>query len=132
MLLVIIEGGHLVTQLTLLPELPDSPAQSGIVYLMTDWYKIKWGWSGRRTPTQRSGELRASVIGFIAGTRADEAAYHAHFKRWCVGGEWFSIPDDPVALHDLWLLAVGMGQWQGIKATESLARVIANNLRRAA
>lgn len=125
-----------LTQLTLLPELPPGRPRAGIVYLMTDWYMLKWGWSGRSTPAQRSGELRASPIGFMPGSRADEDAYKRAFSRWCVGGEWFCVPNGPdggTDLHNLWLIAAGLGQWKGVPATESLARVIANNiLRRAA
>ncbi len=107
-------------------------AGPGIVYLMTDWYKLKFGWSSRATPKPRSGELRASPIGFMPGSRTDEEAYLRQFAPWCVGGEWFSVPDDPAALHNLWLIAIGMGHWKGVPATVSLARVVANNLRRAA
>ena len=118
-------------QVTLFP-MPVTNQAPSIVYLMTDWYLLKFGWSGRSTPKPRSGELRASVIGFQPGSRADEKAHLAMVQKWCRGGEWFAVPDDPAVLHWLWLVAHGMGQWKGIPATESLARVIANNLRRAA
>lgn len=119
-------------QLDPTPPLFDLPGQlivTGIVYLMTDWYLLKWGFSSRATPKPRSGELRASVIGFMPGTRADEKAYLASVKRWTEGGEWFRVPDDPQALWSLMNCAKLLGQWQGVPATESLARVIANNLR---
>lgn len=126
-----------MTQISLLPEFDDVPEQAGtgIVYLMTDWYMLKWGWSGRSTPAPRSGELRASPIGFMPGSRADEDAYKRAFSRWCIGGEWHCVPYGPAGaadLHTLWLIVQGMGQWKGVPATESLARVIANNMRRAA
>lgn len=111
---------------------PVAAPDIGIVYLMTDWYMLKWGWSGRSTPKPRSGELRASPIGFMVGSRADEAVYKRQFKRWCIGGEWFTVPASGDDLYLLWLIAANLGQWKGIPATEALARVIANNLRRAA
>jgi hypothetical protein len=111
-------------------DFPDT--SQGILYLMTDGYLLKFGWSSRPTPKPRSGELRAGIIGYQAGTRADEKKYLAMVQKWCRGGEWFSVPDDPAVLHWLWLIAQGMGQWKGVKATEALAYVIANNLRRAA
>ena len=110
-------------------DVPGQAVTTGIVYLMTDWYLLKWGFSARATPKPRSGELRASVIGFKPGTRDDEKSYLASVKRWNAGGEWFHIPDDPQALWSLMNTAKLLGQWQGIPATESLARVIANNLR---
>lgn len=121
-------------QETLFPELPASTSISaaGIVYLMTDGYLLKYGYSGRGTPKPRSGELRATVIGFMPGTRADEKAYLASVKRWSVGGEWFRVPDDPAALAGLMATAKLMGQWKGVRATDVLLRVIAANLRRAA
>ena len=126
-------GVHTVamTQLTLLPELPDSDARTGIVYLMTDGLKLKWGYTGRGI-RQRSGELRAQVVGFMTGTRDDEARFHDIVRRWCVGGEWFSLPDDPAVLYWLQLTVRGLGGWRGIPAEEVLARIVAANLRRAA
>ena len=110
-------------------DVPGQIVAAGIVYLMTDWYLLKWGFSSRATPKPRSGELRASVIGFMPGTRGDEKSHLASVKRWTEGGEWFRVPDDPQALWSLMNTAKLLGQWQGIPATESLARVIANNLR---
>lgn len=120
-------------QSSLFPEL-DSVVSTvvGIVYLMTDGYLLKFGYSARGTPKPRSGELRAIVIGFTPGTRADERAYLASVRRWSVGGEWFRVPDDPEALKSLMNTARLMGQWKGVPATEALLRVIASNLRRAA
>lgn len=122
-----------MTQLTLLPELPDSRAEPrlGVVYLMTDGLKLKWGYTSRGIG-QRSGELRAQVIGFRPGTRADETACRDMVRRWCIGGEWFSLPDDPGAFRWLQLAVRNLGGWRGIPAEEVLARVIAANLRRAA
>lgn len=104
----------------------------GVVYLMTDGHLLKFGWSGRPSPAPRSGELRATVIGFMPGSRADERQRLAQFSRWSVGGEWFRVPDDPLSLWELMILAAQMGQWKGIPAQEALMRVIAANLRRAA
>jgi hypothetical protein len=119
-------------QLTLLPELDDVPGQqTGIVYLMTDMVLVKPGWTGRGL-RQRSGELRAYIVGWQSGTRKDEQAWLDMLKPWCVGGEWHKVPDDPAVLHWLWLIVHGLGQWKGVPATEMFARVIANNLRRAA
>lgn len=122
-----------MTQLTLLPDLPGTPAEprTGIVYLMTDGLKLKWGYTSRGV-RQRSGELRAQVIGFMPGTRKDETAFREMVRRWCIGGEWFSLPDDPAALYWLHLTARSLGGWRGVSATEALTRVIAANLRRAA
>jgi hypothetical protein len=120
-----------MTQLTLMPELDDVPTRTGIVYLMTDGYLLKWGYTGRGI-RQRSGELRAQVVGFMAGTRDDEAAFHETVRRWCVGGEWFSLPDDPAMLYWLQLTVRGLGGWRGVPAEEVLARIITANLRRAA
>lgn len=116
---------------TLFPELPETRTSTGIVYLMTDWMLLKWGYTARGI-RQRSGELRAHVIGFTAGTREDETQMHAMVKRWCIGGEWFSLPDDPAVLYWLQLTVRNLGGWNGCRAEELLARVIANNLRRAA
>lgn len=118
-------------QLTLLPELPDSSAKTGIVYLMTDGLKLKWGYTSRGI-RQRSGELRAQVVGFMTGTREDEDRFHDMVRRWCVGGEWFSLPDDPAVLYWLQLTVRSLGGWRGVPAEEVLARVISANLRRAA
>lgn len=120
-----------MTQLTLLPELPDSLPRTGIVYLMTDGYLLKWGYTSRGI-RQRSGELRAQVIGFMSGTREDEDRYHEMVRRWNVGGEWFSLPDDPAVLYWLQLTVRGLGGWHGIPGEEVLARIISANLRRAA
>lgn len=120
-----------MTQLTLLPDLPGSQIRTGIVYLMTDGLKLKWGYTSRGLH-QRSGELRAHVIGFMAGTRDDEDRFHDMVSHWCIGGEWFSLPDDPAVLHWLQLTVRGLGQWGGIPADEIFARIIAANLRRAA
>src|SRR5258708_2650743 len=124
-----------MTQLTLLPELPDSPDRLGVVYLMTDGYLLKWGYTGRSLPgglRQRSGELRAQIIGFKPGTKADEARHQEYVGRWCVGGEWFRLPDDPAVLYWLQVMVQGMGGWGGRQASELLARVIVANLRHAA
>lgn len=120
-----------LTQLTLLPELPDRPAGTGIVYLMTDWFLLKWGYTGRGL-RQRSGELRAQVVGFMPGTREDEARFHDTMRSWCVGGEWFRVPDTRDGLYWLQLTVRGLGQWGGVPAEEVLAQVVANNIRRAA
>jgi len=125
------QGMITLPQLTLLPELPESPGRAGVVYLMTDGYLLKWGYTARSI-RQRSGELRAQVIGFMTGTREDEARMHAMVRRWCVGGEWFRLPDDPVTLHWLQLMVRNLGGWRGISAEKALAVVIAANLRRAA
>ena len=124
-----------MTQLTLLPELPDSPSHLGVVYLMTDGYLLKWGYTGRSLPgglRQRSGELRAQIIGFKPGTRDDEDRHKEYVSRWCVGGEWFRLPDDPAVLYWLQVIAQGMGGWGCRNASELLARVIVANLRHAA
>jgi hypothetical protein len=118
-------------QLTLLPELPE-PATSGIVYLMTDGYLLKFGWTGDQTPRRRSGELRARIIGYQPGSRADEQVFLTRVRPWSVGGEWFMVPIDPQGLHWLMLVAQGMRGWKGASATEALVEVIAANLRRAA
>jgi hypothetical protein len=118
-------------QLTLLPELPDPPT-SGVVYLMTDGYLLKFGWTGDNTPRRRRGELRARIIGFQPGSRADEDALLRHVRPWSVGGEWFAVPAGPDALYWLMLIAQGMGGWKGISAMRALAEIIAANLRRAA
>jgi hypothetical protein len=117
-------------QETLFPELVAT--STGIVYLMTDGYLLKFGYSSRGTPKPRSGELRATVIGFMPGTRADERAYLDSVKRWSVGGEWFRVPDDPDALAALMTTTRLMGQWKGVRAADAVLRVIAANLRRAA
>jgi hypothetical protein len=116
-------------QLTLLPDLPGLPSgRNGIVYLMTDGLLLKWGYTSRGL-RQRSGELRAQIIGFLCGTREDEARYHELMRPWCIGGEWFSVPDDPAVLDSLWLIVYGLGQWKNIPATRAFAHVIAANLR---
>lgn len=118
-------------QLTLLPDLPETPA-SGIVYLMTDGYMLKFGWTGDSTPRRRRGELRARIIGYQPGSRANEQVYLAHVLPWSVGGEWFTVPTTPGGLHWLMCVAQGMRDWKGMPASLALAEVIAANLRRAA
>jgi hypothetical protein len=87
----------------------------------------------RPLPTTHQRSPHAGAAAHAASTRADEKTYLAEVKKWSLrGSEWFRVPDDPGVLHWLWLVAEEMGQWQGVKATHALARVIANNLRRAA
>lgn len=116
----------------LFPDLPVAETRAGIVYLMTDWYLLKWGWTGEASPKPRSGQLRASIIGFKAGTRNDERAYLDYVKHWSVGGEWFRVPTNGPDLYWLMLAARDLGGWKGVSAQEALMRVIANNLKRAA
>jgi len=110
-------------QLTLL----DTPAihQPGVVYWMTDGYLIKCGYTSRGI-RQRSGELRATVIAFQPGNRKTERAYQDRFKPWCVGGEWFRLPDEPQALSELRIL---LTEWGGHRALAILDSVIVANLR---
>jgi hypothetical protein len=117
-------------QLTLLPELPGAAARAGTVYLMSDGYKLKWGYTSRGI-RQRSGELRALVIGFMSGTRDDERDLHAMVKRWNVGGEWFSMPDDPAVFHRLRRL-VGRLEGGGSDPNLVFDVICTNNFRRVA
>ena len=83
-------------QLTLLPD-PPRASHPGIVYFMTDGYLIKIGYSSRPVK-YRSVEVRATVLAFQPGSRTEERQLHQIFKRWCVGSEWFRVPDEPTAL----------------------------------
>ena len=120
-----------MTQMTLLPEFDDVPEQTGIVYLMTDGLMLKFGYVSRAARLgQRKGELRAQIIGFKAGSHADEARYLDSVKRWAIPGtEWFRVPDEPGDLYWLWLVAKDFGGWKGCPAAEMLLRVVAANLR---
>lgn len=118
-------------QLTLLPDLPDDLIKVGTVYLMSDGLKLKWGYTSRSV-RQRSGELRAQVIGFMSGTREDERDLHALVKRWNVGGEWFSVPYDPGVLHRLQCIVDRLEGLDGHDPRVIFAVIVANNLRRVA
>lgn len=120
------EEHRVVEQLSLLPVELDG-AKPGVVYVMTDGYLLKIGYTTRGI-RQRSGELRARVVCFWPGSRADEKAYHAQFARWNVGGEWFRVPDEPGPLSELRLL---IQEWGSRKGLRLLDEVIAANLRRA-
>jgi|SRR6516162_1789887 hypothetical protein len=114
-------------QLTLLPD-PPRASHPGIVYFMTDGYLIKIGYSSRPVK-YRSVEVRATVLAFQPGSRTEERQLHQIFKRWCVGSEWFRVPDEPTALTELRLL---VQEWGGQHGLTILDRVIAANLRRVA
>lgn len=116
-------------QLTLLP-LPEPPQTArGLVYLMTDGYLIKVGYTGRSSPRQRSGELRAKLLCFWPGSREDEARLKIQLKPWCVGGEWCRLPDTAPVLG---FLRERIEQWGGKAGSQLLDWIIINNLRRAA
>lgn len=116
-------------QLSLLPPHEDPLGATGFVYLMTDGYLIKVGYTGRSDVKQRSGELRAQLMCFWPGTKADEARLKAQLKPWCVGGEWCHLPDNGPMLT---LLRERVGQWGGKAGLQVLDWVIASNLRHAA
>lgn len=115
-----------MTQMTMLP---GGDSRTGFVYLMTDGMLLKVGYTGRSSPRQRSGELRASLVCFWVGTRDDEARLKAQLNPWCVGGEWFRLPDNGPMLS---VLREKIGKWGGQAGLQRLDWVIANNLRRAA
>jgi hypothetical protein len=118
-----------VSQLTLLPPAEDPQTATGFVYLMTDGYLIKVGYTGRRDVKQRSGELRAELLSFWPGTREDERRLKAQLKPWCVGGEWCRLPDTAPMLT---FLRERIRKWGGEAGLQRLDWVIVNNLRRAA
>jgi hypothetical protein len=122
---------NMTVQLMLLPDLADEPSGRGKVYLMTDGRLLKWGYTSRSL-RQRSGELRAQVIGWKPGIRADEAALHRMVSQWGQGGEWFKLPDHPVTLHAFLRVVDDLQPWRGIPVSQVFARVLASNLRRAA
>lgn len=115
-----------MTQMTLVDYAPTATA--GVVYWMTDGYLIKVGFT-TRTVKQRSGELRATVICFGPGSRDDERASQAILRPWCVGGEWFRLPDKADVLS--WLRH-RIYEWGGNSGLQILDQIIAANLRRAA
>lgn len=106
----------------------DGQQQIGLVYLMTDGYLLKFGYTSRKIG-QRSGELRARVVAFTPGTRADERRHHAQFKSWNVGGEWFRLPDNSLMLGFLRRM---VAEWAGEPGLRAFDDVVAANLRRAA
>ncbi len=116
-----------MSQLSFLPSADDR--RPGFVYLMTDGYLIKAGYTGRRDARQRSGELRARLICSWKGTRDDEARLKGQLQPWCVGGEWFRLPDNSPMLS---LLRRKIEAGGGDTALLVFDWVIANNLRRAA
>ena len=116
-----------MTQLAMLPT--DDQPRAGFVYLMTDGYLLKAGFTGRRDARQRSGELRARLICSWPGTRQDETRLKAQLQPWCVGGEWFRLPDNSPMLSLLRQKITAAGGDTGLLVFDW---VIVNNLRRAA
>jgi hypothetical protein len=118
-------------QLTLLPELPEEPPKGGgICYLMTDGLKLKFGFT-TRSIRQRRGELRATIVGYMTGTRADERDLHAMVKKWALGGEWFTVPDNPSVYHELRCLVDKLTGVGGADPRQIFDTIVAHHLRRA-
>jgi len=78
----------------------------GYVYAINDHEgRVKIGWSNN--PVRRLSEInvvratRASLYGFVAATRAQEAELHDLLTPWHVSGEWFRLEGPVLAFVEM-------------------------------
>lgn len=73
---------------------------TGFVYAIVAGSRVKIGWSTnprRRVQGLKTGSAgHCNLVGFVPGTKAQEAELHALLSPWRVRREWFRV-DGPVA-----------------------------------